>query len=155
MTTVARKIAAAPSRTASKAWKVIVDLLSREGTAARSELMAVEGIACSLIADEHFCDAPATVSGSGPQVRIYCLYGDKAIDGDTINEKALSFDATSGDWRMSLPCSAEDLDWVTTSLKKKSTRVTARDMDGASNDESDDRSERKLAEFDIEGFLNA
>jgi hypothetical protein len=129
MTIVARRIIATPVRSASEAWVVIVRLLAPQpGSEAYKELLAVGGIACSLITDETFKDAPAVVYGSGPRVRIYCLYDDEACSGENASEVPLTFDATAGDWQMSLPCQADDLDWVQEALKKQSTRVTARDM---------------------------
>ena len=72
--------------------------------------------------------APIVVWGAGPRVRIYCLYDEDAIIGEDANENGLPVDVTAGDWSMSLPCSAEDLDWVRAALAKNSCHVTARDM---------------------------
>lgn len=132
MTVVARRIIATPVRSASEAWAVIVGLLApQSGSAAHQELLAVGGIACSLITDETLRDAPAVVYGSGPRVRLYCLYDDEACTGENASEAPLTFDATAEEWQMSLPCHADDLDWVQEALKKRSTHVTARDMTAA------------------------
>lgn len=155
MSTIARRVAASPVRTASEAWRFITELLSKPDTDGSDELIAVTGIACSLIADECFKGAPAVVTGSGPQVRVYCIYDEDAIDGTNINENALSFDTTEGDWKMSLPCREEDLDWVTASLQKKSSRITARDMDGDGRAADDRSASLKQVEVDVEGFLNS
>ena len=88
--------------------------------------------------------ASGVVYGSGPRVRLYCLYGDKAISGDGASESALAFNPTEGDWRMSLPCRADDLDWVRDALKRKSSRITARDLD-ESIESDDDSAERKAS----------
>ena len=129
MTVVVRRIIATPVRSASETWAFIVGLLvPQPGSKAHQELLAVGGVACSLITDEALKDAPAVVYGSGPCVRIYCLYDDEASIGENASEAPLTFDATAGDWRMSLPCHADDLDWVQETLEKQSTRVTARDM---------------------------
>lgn len=45
------------------------------------------------------------------------------------NEAALGYDALKGDWAVSLPCDADELDWVQRALKKHGTRVTARELD--------------------------
>jgi len=50
------------------------------------------------------------VSGSGPQVRIYTLHGDQAIEAETSEELPLSHVPTTGSWALSLPCADDDLD---------------------------------------------
>ncbi len=94
---------------------------------ARTELLAVAGVAASLIADQAPRDAAIVVTCDGPRTRIYCLYDDDAIDGGDANEDPLGFDPLKGDWAVSLPCAAEDLAWVQAALKKHSVRITARD----------------------------
>ncbi len=158
MTVVARRIAATPARSASEAWTVMVNLLAADKNSdARKELESVLGIASNLIADEAFKSAAGVVYGSGPRVRLYCLYGDAAITGDNASESALAFNPTEGDWRMSLPCPADDLDWVRDDLKKKSSRITARDMDEVVEEdgESDERKASSNFEIDREAFFNS
>lgn len=155
MTTIARKIIATPARSAVKAWEKIIKILAPdEDSFAEQELLAINGIACSLIADEAMKTAPIIIYGCGPRVRIYCLYNEEAITGDDAKEDALSFNATEGDWHVSLPCSADDLDWIQTSLKKISERITVRDMTAsldAGTNESDTKS--KAIEVDKEAFF--
>jgi hypothetical protein len=88
-------------------------------------------------------------------VRIYCLYNEDAIEGDEANESALAFNPTTGDWKMSLPCPAEDLEWVQKSLGAKSARITARDMDLSVEEVGkDSRAEGVAAEaVDMEAFF--
>ena len=132
MTVVARRIIATPVRSASEVWAVIVGLLAPQpGSEAHQELLAIGGIACSLITDETLKEAPAVVYGSGPRVRMYCLYDDEACSGENASEAPLTFDATDGDWQMSLPCHVDDLHWVQEALKKRASHVTARDMTAA------------------------
>ena len=155
MTIVARRITATPARSATETWEVILDLLASDSNSlAREELLAISGIACSLIADEAMKTAPIVVYGSGPRVRVYCLYDEDAITGDNAKEDALSFNATEGDWYMSLPCYAADLTWVQEALKKLSNRITARDM-ATDVDIEKDRGNptAKDAEIDKEAFL--
>lgn len=140
MTVIARRIAATPARSASAAWKIIVDLISEAGTESRTELESVAGIACSLVSDETLADAPAVVCGTGPRLKIYCLYDDDAMNAEQANENALTFNPTDGDWKMSLPCASDDLDWVQGELKTKSNRITARDKDAAVENETEARS---------------
>jgi hypothetical protein len=158
MTVVARRIVATPARPASEAWAVMVDLLAPDKNSdARKELESVSGIASNLIADEAFDRTAGVVYGSGPRVRLYCLYGDKAISGDGASESALAFNPTEGDWRMSLPCPADDLNWVRDALKKKSSRITARDLDEdvESDGDSDERKTSSGFEIDREAFFNS
>lgn len=156
MTVVVRRIIATPARSASTAWATIVDLLAPDQDSdARKELESVAGVASSLISDEAFKNAPSVVYGSGPRVRIYCLYDEESITGDNASESALAFVPTNGDWRMSLPCPTDDLDWVQNTLKKLSSRITARDVNDAVADEnSKSQSSSTSLEIDREAFLN-
>ena len=111
MSTVAsRTFKSTPERDAARTWTAIVDLLTQgKASEARSELLAVAGVAASVIADQAPKDASITVTCDGPRTRIYCLYDDDAVEGSDANEDALGFDPLKGDWRVSLPCLAEDL----------------------------------------------
>jgi hypothetical protein len=63
-----------------------------------------------LIADEQTMDAPITIAGGGPLVRVYTVHGDDAIEHDDADEADLPFDPTSGDvWMLSLPASGPDV----------------------------------------------
>ena len=154
MTVIARRFASVPERSAEDTWNAIVELIAPDPrSSARSELAAVAGVACSLIASE--MSAPIVVYGSGPRLSVYCLYGDDAIEGDNISEGALTFIPTSGDWRMSLPCPEEELEWVQNSLRS-STRVSARDEDeDVGDDKSEDRGVRSegAPTVNLEAFL--
>jgi hypothetical protein len=137
-------------------WKAISALLASDSTSGPAhELASVAGIASSLITREAMT-TPLVVYGSGPRVRIYCLYNEDAIEGDDANEAPLSFDATAGDWKISLPCPADDLEWVQNSLKAKSTRISARDMTAPVEDE-DDTGERQASgsSVDLEAFFKS
>jgi hypothetical protein len=129
MSTVARRIRATPERSATGAWRVIEDLISTAGSDARKELDRVAGVAASLIAEETPKDHPIVVAGSGPRLRMYCLYGEDAITGDGSDENTLSWDPTAGDWRMSLPAAADDIKWVKAELAKHSKRITAYNLE--------------------------
>lgn len=158
MTVIARRIIATPVRPASEAWGAIVNLLAPDKNSdARKELEGVSGIASNLIADEAFERSAGVVYGSGPRLRLYCLYGDAAISGDRASESALAFNPTEGDWQMSLPCPADDLDWVRNDLKKKSSRITAHDMDEDVEEEGNADSRKASSDFEIdrEAFFNS
>jgi hypothetical protein len=155
MTVVARSIKATPARAAIDAWRVIVDLLAFKESASRADLFGVEGVASSLIASRAMEHSPIVVYGSGPRVRIYCLYDEEAIVGEDANEQTLASNPTEGDWSMSLPCPTEDLKWVAEALAKRSKRITARDLIDAVTDSSTGEGETKssAAIIDPEAFF--
>ena len=156
MTTVAsRTFRSTPHRDAAQTWSLIVELLThgRNGQT-RNELLAVAGIASSIIADHAPKTAPIVVKCDGPRTRIYCVYDEDAIDDSEENENALGFDPLNGDWCVSLPCQADDLTWVQAALKKHSTRITARDLAvGLSEDEGAEIGKAETLVLDPKGFL--
>lgn len=158
MSTVAsRTFRSTPQRDALQTWTAIVDLLVQGKTgAARTELLAAEGVAASVIADQAPKDAAIVVTCDGPRTRIYCLYDDDAVEGSDANEDALGFDPLKGDWRVSLPCPADDLAWVQGALKKCSSRITARDRDAAATTEGAASATKEEAlVFDPKGFFGS
>lgn len=139
-TVVTRTLAATPGALATETWAKVVELVAPSGASgvadARAELARVGGVVCSCITDGAIRDDAITVYGSGPRVRIYCLYDDESLDAEQVQDAPLSFVAASGDWRMSVPCVEEDLDWVQRSLANVSERVTARVVgDGVGEEE--------------------
>lgn len=146
MTVLARRIIATPARSAAEAWNVIAGLLAPDtGSDARRELLAVTGIASSLIASEAMKDSSIVVSGAGPRIRLRCLYDEDAVLGDEANEQAFATCPTEGEWAMSLPCPAADLKWVQESLKKHSTKITAREQSAEAFSEAADSGEKSAA----------
>ena len=140
MTVVARTLVSRPERSATDTWEQIVALIAPDvGSAARSELGAVAGAVCSCIADQALADDPLVVYGVGPRLRVYALYGDDAVEGERANDSALSWVPTAGDWRMSIPCLADDLAWLQSKLAKVSRRVTARALGTAVAGDEDER----------------
>lgn len=121
MSVVARRFAASPARIPSATWEKIVDIISAESDSVKKELNAIAGIASSLIADETPLKDAITVIGSGPRLRIYCLYGEDAIS-DEPNEASLSWKPFEGDWDIFFPVHEADLGWVTKALKEKNSR---------------------------------
>ncbi len=155
MSVVARRVLATPFRPAADAWRIIVDLIARKSSAARAELLNIEGIAAAIISTESPQIAPIVVCGGGPRVRIYCLYGDEAVSGDDANESPLAQYPTEIDWSMSLPADAEDVTWVKEALAKQSTHVTVREKsESVETDESaSDREQSGQAVINTEAFL--
>ena len=129
MTVASRTFRSTPHRDAASTWAAIVDLLTRgQNPTALAELQSVAGVAASIIADAAPKTSPIVVKSSGPRTRIYCIYDDDALDDAGASEDALGYDPLQGDWSVSLPCNADDLDWVQKALKRHSTRVSARDV---------------------------
>ena len=158
MSTIAsRTFRSTPQRDALQTWTAIIDLLTQGKTgAARSELLAVAGVAASVIADQAPKEAAIVATCDGPRTRIYCLYDDDAIEGSDAKEDALGFDPLKGDWRISLPCLLEDLAWVEGALKQHSSRITARDIDDAvTTKDATSASKTEGLVFDTKGFLGS
>jgi hypothetical protein len=147
MSTVSRRtFAATPARDALLTWSAIVDVLAPGAThSARKELTAVAGIAASIISDRSPKDHAIVATCDGPRTRVYCLFDDDAVDGSDANEAALGYDALKGDWAVSLPCDADELDWVQRALKKHGTRVTARDLDAPVAADQDEPAAARLS----------
>lgn len=116
MTTFARRYASTPVRTATATWQAITDAAAPDAGAARDELSAASGTIALLIADEVTSDRPLVFSGNGPQIRIYTVHGDKAIDAVDVNESPLPVIPTDGDWTLTVPVPDDDADWVTETL---------------------------------------
>jgi hypothetical protein len=157
MTAVARKFVSVPERTATATWNAISDLLASDSnSSAAGELASVSGIASSLITREAMT-SPIVVYGSGPRVRVYCLYNEDATEGDDANEEPLAFDATAGNWKMSLPCPTEELAWVQRALSSKSSRISARDMETSVAEETEitNSSAPSSEGVDMEAFFNS
>lgn len=156
-TVVSRTFRSTPQRDAIQTWIAIVDLLTAGKPGPnRTELLTIQGAAASVIADQAPKDAAIIVTCDRPRTRIYCTYDDEAIDGDGFNENTLGFDPLAGDWRISLPCTEEDLEWVQRALKGSSARISARDQSGTTK--GDGEQQNALAGpllFDPKGFLGS
>lgn len=156
MTTVAsRKFNSTPQRDAAATWRAVVEVLTQGvADAKKDELLAVTGVASSLIADKAPESAPIVVTCDGPRTRIYCLYDEDATDGSDANEESLGFEPLKGDWRISLPCEADDLSWVQNALKKHSERITARDKTSTTSTTEGATNSAEL-ELDPKGFAGS
>jgi len=156
MTLVSRRIASNPKRTSSETWDRIVDLISETGSEARSILNRVQGLAASIIAEETPKEFPIVVAGSGPRLRVYCVYGGDAILGEDCDEDQLTWNPTDGSWHMYIPCLHDDYESVSPSLHSHSTRISAYDITEGIPEEPQ-RSEQRTKGFplsvDLEGFF--
>jgi len=138
-------------------WSMIVELLTQgKAGQARNELLAVSGVVASIISDKVLIDGPIVVTCEGPRTRIYCVYDEDALEDSSANESALGFDPLQGDWRVSLPCSEEDLSWVQGALVRLSSRITARDVaSGFSTSEEEKPATDDSLVLDSRGFLKS
>lgn len=144
-TVITRTIASTPQRTASDTWEKIISLLAPDpNSSARAELKKVAGVAASAIASEAIKDDAIIVSGCGPQVRIYCAFGEAAVSGDGVDESAFKESPTGDGWQISIPCLPEDLEWTQKKLGSISTRITARAL-GEKAAPSDARAQNSVA----------
>jgi len=121
MSVVARRFAASPARTPFVTWEAIVNKISADSETVRKELNSIAGIVASLIADETPSKNAITIIGSGPRLRIYCLYGDDAL-ADESNEASLTWNPFEEDWEIFFPVEESDIAWVTKSLREKNSR---------------------------------
>ena len=157
MTTVASRIVrSSPHRDTASTWDRIVDLLTQgRAGAAKTELLSVAGIASSIIAERAPKDAAIVVTCDGPRTRIYCLYDENAIDGSDAKEDSLGYDPLGGDWKVSLPCTEDDLAWIQRALKAKSTRITARDLTAKLGEGEEDKAQSQGLTLDVKAFLGS
>ncbi len=131
MSVVARRVASVPRRTSVETWLRITELVSEPDSGARVELEAGTSVAATLIAEEHTKSSPITISGGGPLVRVYTLYGEEAIEADLSDEDELSFDPTAGDsWQLSLPAAGADVA-AAEALLAGASHVQVRDIERA------------------------
>jgi hypothetical protein len=92
----------------------------------------------SIITDEHPSSRPILLEGVGPQLRIYCRYGLKAVEeGSSVDR--LNWNPTAGDWTMHVPCDDENIEWVSTSLARTSPRIKVFDVEDAEIGEDGER----------------
>jgi hypothetical protein len=116
MTVTTRRFSASPVRTAAQVWEAIVTTIAGNNEQVRQELTSILGIAASLISDYTPKSDPITVIGSGPRLRIYCLYEEDGSTEDA-SEGVLHWNLFESDWEMYLPVNKDDLDWVRKALK--------------------------------------
>ncbi len=152
-TVIRRNVRATPQRTGAETWIFICDLLAKKGTAPRSELESVAGIAEQLLCSESPKSAPIVVYGTGPRVRIYCLYDEDALTDDDANENSLSFDSTDGEWKMSIPAEEDDVSWANAELKKRSARIVAREKDEPLDEDEEKAPELAAPAVNVGAFL--
>ncbi len=124
---VRRNVSSIPHRSAAETWQRIVELVTGAQSKDTQQLESAGGVMGSIITDEYPASCPILLEGVGPQLRIYCRYGLKAVEeGDPVDP--LTWNATAGDWTMRVPCDAENIEWVRASLAKTSPRIKVFDV---------------------------
>ena len=123
MTVVTRKFSARPQRTASETWAAIINAIALDETV-QNILNNISGLASSIIADETPESNSITVIGSGPRLRIYCIYGEDAVTGEN-SESKISWNIFETDWQIHFPVKKDDLEWTNKALQKKGTNFFA------------------------------
>lgn len=152
---IRRDVSSIPLRSAGETWQQIVDLVTGPESKDVQQLRDAAAVMGSIITDEHPSVRAILLEGVGPQLRIHCCYGFKAIEEGT-DVDPLSWNPTAGDWTMHVPCDDENIAWVTTSLAKSSPRIRVFDVADTDRAEEDDHSavggSRELAvDWDVRG----
>ena len=138
MSIVARRFAATPERLPSATWNAITALVCGAEQKPKAEFQKVAGLASSVIADRSMENHPLVIVNDGPRLRVYCLYGDKAISEDDRSEAPLSWNPTAGKWHGYLPCGPEDFDEYATLVKGQSSSFTVYNIEeGFERDEGE------------------
>ena len=118
-------------------------------------MQSVAGVAAAIIGERAPKDAAIVVTCDGPRTRVYCLYDEDAIDGSDAKEDALGFDPLKGDWSVSLPCPADDLEWVLRALKAKSPRISARDQTATLGESEKAAAQSQGLSLNVDAFLKS
>jgi hypothetical protein len=117
MSVIARKFKANPVRTAAETWTTIVNVIAKKNDSAKNLLLRITGVAASIIAEGIPATSPITIIGSGPRLRVYCLYDDDAIEEDG-NEDSLSWNPFDSEWDIYFPVNEVDMEWVNNMLSE-------------------------------------
>lgn len=154
-TVIVRRFNATPVRTSSETWEAISKLLAPDAaSSARKVLERAHGVAASAIASEVPANDEIVVYGTGPRIRIYCLYDDDAIAGEDASEGDLPENPTEGDWRMSIPVAEEDFEWSARAIKTCAPHISVRKAGEDIEQENDKKSQARAAmRINLEGFL--
>jgi len=124
---VRRDISSIPHQSASETWQAIIDLITGPDSRDIQQLTSASGVMGSIITDEHPAERAILLEGVGSQLRIYCRYGMKAIEeGSAVD--ALTWNPTTGDWTMHVPCDRDNISWVSAALATKSPRILVFDV---------------------------
>jgi hypothetical protein len=145
---IRRDIASLPARTSKETWGAIVKLVTGTDSIDTAQLEAATSVLCSVIADEHPASVPIVVKGSASRLVIYTVHGADAMEVGLGVDK-LSWNPTATDaWAMTVPCSQEDVEWMSKALKERAPRITVHDV--SEKPDADVEPARKVAEVEID-----
>jgi hypothetical protein len=147
---IRRDVSSIPQRSAAETWQRIIDLVTGPGSKDAQQLKDAASVMTSIITDEHPASRAFMVEGVGPQLRIYCRFGMKAIEeGDDVD--ALTWNPTEGEWTMHVPCDAENIDWVKASLSRTSPRMKVFDVEETDRaEEQQDRAAKSTDDLTVD-----
>lgn len=131
MSVISKRIAATPKRTAIEAWQIICELVSESSSPARKVLLSASGVAAAIISDEILQSTPIVLTGDGPRLKFYCVYGEDGLSDENCNEESLVKYPTMNAWHVYLPCDSQDLPWINAALVSISSYITAYDKNEA------------------------
>jgi len=145
---IRRDIASLPARTSKDTWSAIVKLITGADSVDTAQLEAATSVLCSAIADEHSASVPIVVKGGASRLVIYTVHGADAMEAGLAVDK-LSWNPTASDaWAMTVPCSNEDVGWMSKALKERAPRITVHDVN--ETPEADVEPAPKVAEVEID-----
>ena len=151
---VRRDVSSIPYRSASETWERIVKLVTGPDSCDVQQITNAAGVMGSIITDEHLASRALIIEGVGPQLRIYCRHGMKAIE-ESSEVDSLTWNPTAGDWTMHVPCDAENIAWVRSSLSVSSPRIKVFDIDEPGTDEErnefDSKSKEVVVDWNVRG----
>jgi hypothetical protein len=145
---VRRDISSLPARTSKETWGAIVNLITDADSIDTVQLEAATSVLCSAIADEHSASTPIIVKGGASRLVIYTVHGADAMEAGLAVDK-LSWNPTASDtWAITVPCSQEDVGWMSKALKERAPRITVHDVN--EKPDADREPARKVAEVEID-----
>jgi hypothetical protein len=155
---IRRDISSIPFQSAGETWQRIIELVTGPDSKDVLQLKNASGVMGSLITDEHQAKRAIMIEGVGPQLRIYCRFGMKAVE-EGAKVDSLAWNPTAGDWTMHVPCDADNMAWVKESLARTSPRIKVFDVDEADRADEDEHtaaaksSSGLVVDWNIEGAL--
>jgi len=143
-----RYVKASPERTSSETWTAIKAMLVGSNLNAKTEFEKVTGVISAHIGEEKLKNHPLILTGGGPRVRVFCHYGDDAIEIDS-NETSINEYDFNTDWKILVPIESGD-EWVRDELATRSSRFQVYDADNGYTGEHVAKSEEM--EIDLDGL---